>query len=119
LEYFVAQFMRRVRRWHPQPQVWIILDQDPAHPYKSRETRRMMREQKLHWISLPKGSPDDNPVENLFSDIQQNLLDTSNDVDATMTKKRISAHLRGRCRRKERRIRVPYLPDSHKMQSLF
>ena len=45
-----------------------------------------MRELKLHWISLPKGSPEDNPAENIFSDIQQNILDTSNDVDAAMTK---------------------------------
>ena len=33
-----------------------------------------MRRLKLHYISLPKGSPDDNPVETIFSDIQQNLI---------------------------------------------
>jgi len=113
---YVCHFMRRIRRWYPQQKVWIVLDQDPAHPRKSQKTRRTMRELKLHWISLPKGSPDDNPVENIFSDIQQTILDTSNDVDATMTKKRISAHLRGRCRRKKRCIHISYLPDSHKIR---
>jgi len=113
---YVGQFMRRIRRWYPEQDLWVVLDQDSAHPCKSRLTRRSMRALKLHWISLPKGSPDDNPVENIFSDIQKSILDTSNDVDAPMTKKRISAHLRGRCRRKQRRIHIPYLPDSHKIR---
>ena len=30
---------------------------------------------------MPKGSPDDNPAETIFSDIQQNILDNSDDPD--------------------------------------
>ncbi len=110
---YVGRFMRRIRPWYPDIPVWIILDQDPAHPRKSKETRRVMRTLKLHWISLPKGSPDDNPVETLFSDIQQMMLDNSDDADAKTTQHRISAHLRGRNRRKNRHIRIAYIPDSH------
>lgn len=109
----VCQFMHRIRLWYPGQPGWIVLDQDPAHPRKSRRTRRMMRELDLHWISLPKGSPDDNPVETIFSDIQQMILDKSNDADVHTMQRRISAHLRGRNRRKARHIRIPYLPDSH------
>lgn len=114
--FYVGQFMRRIRRWYPEEPVWIVLDQDPAHPCKSKETRRTVCRLKLHYISLPKGSPDDNPVETIFSDIQQMILDNSNDADAKTTQNRISAHLRGRNRRKERRFRIPYLPDSHKIR---
>jgi len=49
-------------------EVWIALDQDTTHPCKSKETRRLMRRLKLHWISLPKASPDDNPAETIFSE---------------------------------------------------
>lgn len=110
----VCQFLRRVRRWYPDEEVWLALDQDPAHPKKSRETRRMMRVLKLHWISLPKGSPDDNPVETIFSDVQLMVLDNSDDPNPRVTQHRISAHLRGRNRRKDRWIRIPYLEGSHK-----
>ena len=51
--------------------------------------------------------------EGIFSDIQQMILDNSNDAEVQTTQKRISAHLRGRNRRKQRRIRIAYLPDSH------
>jgi transposase len=105
----VCRFMRQVRRWHPDAPLWVALDQDRAHPCKSRETRRVMRELGLHWISLPKGSPDDNPVETIFSDVQLMILDNSNDPDAKATQGRISAHLRGRNRRHDRHIRIPYL----------
>ena len=111
---YVGQFMQRIRRWYPDESVWIALDQDPAHPRKSKATRQTVRRLKLHYISLPKGSPDDNPVETIFSDIQQMILDNSNDAEAQTTKKRISAHLRGRNQRKQRRIRIAYLPDSHR-----
>lgn len=111
---YVCQCMRQVRRWYPQQHVGIALDQDRAHPCKSRQTRRTMRQRKLRWISLPKGSPDDHPVETLFSDMQLMILDHSNDPDEQTTKRRISAHRRGRNRRKDRHIRIPYLPDSHK-----
>jgi transposase len=73
-----------------------------------------MRSLKLHWISLPKGSPDDNPVETIFSDIQLMVLDNSNDPDEQTTQKRISQHLSRRNRRRGRFIRITYLPDSHK-----
>jgi transposase len=111
---YVCQFMRRVRRWYPGVEVWIALDQDPAHPRKSRETRRTMRALRLHWISLPKASPDDNPVETIFSDVQLMVLDNSDDPDPRATQRRISAQLRGRNRRKDRQTRIPYLQDSHK-----
>ena len=110
----VCRFMQQVRRWYPSQKVWVVLDQDPAHPRKSHQTRQVMRSLKLHWISLPKGSPDDNPVETIFSDIQLMILDNSNDPDEQTTRKRISQHLSRRNRRRNRFIRIPYLPDSHK-----
>jgi len=109
----VCQFMRQVRRWYPEHQVWVALDQDRAHPVKSRATRRVMRELSLHWLSLPKGSPDDNPAETIFSDVQLMILDNSDDPDIHTTQTRISAHLRGRNRRHDRYIRVPYLWPKH------
>ena len=110
----VCLFMQQVRRWYPTQKVWLVLDQDSAHPRKSRLTQHIMRSLKLHWISLPKGSPDDNPVEIIFSDIQLMVLDNSNDPDEQTTQKRISQHLGRRNRRRGRFIRIPYLPDSHK-----
>jgi hypothetical protein len=65
---------------HPLP-VGGALDQDSAHPRKSQTTRRVMRERQLHWISLPKASPDGNPCETIFSDIQLNVQDNSDDPD--------------------------------------
>lgn len=112
---YVAQFLRHLRSGYPDAAMWVALDQDRAHPCKSRKTREVMRELQLHWISLPKGSPDDNPVETIFSDIQLMILDNSNDSDAKCTQRRISAHLRGRNRRQDQVIPVPYLysTDSH------
>jgi len=111
---YVCQFMRQVRRWYPTQAVWVGLDQDRPHPCKSRATRCAMRQLKLYWVSLPKRSPDDNPVETLFSDIQQMILDNSNDADAEATQKRITAHLRKRNRRKDRYLKIGYLGDTHK-----
>jgi hypothetical protein len=111
---YVCRFMRQVRRWYPNQEVWVALDQDRAHPCRSHVTRHVMRELKLHWVSLPTGSPDDNPVGTLFSDIQLMILDNSNDLDVPTTQRRISAHLRGRNRRQDRYVRIPYLGDSHK-----
>jgi len=110
----VCRFLRRVRRWYPGRAVCVVLDRDSPHPCKARQTRRAMRRLRLHWITLPKGSPDDNPVETIFSDVQQMVLDNSDDPDARATQRRISAHLRSRNRRRDRRIRIPYLDDSHK-----
>jgi len=73
-----------------------------------------MRELKLHWISLPKGSPDDNPVETILSDVQESILDLSDDPKPQDTRRRISAHLRGRNRRHDRWVKVHYLPDCPK-----
>jgi transposase len=106
---WVCQFMKQVRRWYPDTPLWVALDQDRAHPCKSRETRRVMRRLLLHWVSLPKGSPDDNPVETIFSDVQLMILDNSDDPDTQTTQGRISTHLRGRNRRTDRLIEVPYL----------
>ena len=111
---FVIRFMQQIRRWYPEQEIWVALDQDGAHPCKSQATRQAMREMKLHWVSLPKGSPDDNPVETLFSDVQRMILDNSNDAHASATKRRVSMHWRGRNRRRDRHIRIPYLSNSHK-----
>ncbi len=106
---YVCLFLRRVRRWYPTQRLRIALDQDPAHPCKAKQTKRLMRQLGLQWTSLPKGSPDDNPVETLFSDIQQTILDNSNDLNAQATQRRISAHLRCRNRRTDRFMRIRYL----------
>ena len=111
---YVRRFMHQLRNWYKDQEVWVALDQDRSHPCKSRETRRTMRALQLHWISLPKASPDDNPVETLFSDIQSMILDNSDDPDVKATQQRISQHLRNRNRRKDRQIRIPYLPLIHK-----
>jgi hypothetical protein len=110
----VCRFMQQVRRWYADQPVWVVLDRDSPHPCKSRQTRRQMRQLKLHWITLPTGSPDDNPVETLFSDIQLMILDTSNDPDIRTTQRRISNYLRRCNRRRQRTVCVPYLPDSSK-----
>jgi DDE superfamily endonuclease len=105
----VVWFLSQVRKWYPTQEVWIALDQDGPHPRKSRQTRRAMRQLQLHWISLPKGSPDDNPVETLFSDIQLMILDNSNDPNPRRTRERISLHWHKRNRRQDRFIKIPYL----------
>lgn len=109
----VCHFMRLIRRWYPDQEVWVVLDQDPAHPRKSRETRRVMRELHLHWISLPKKDPDDNAVETIFSDVQLMILDNSDDPDERANQHRISRRLQKRNRRRDRFIAIPYLPDIH------
>lgn len=106
---YIGQFMRRVRRWYPIQSLRVVLDQDPAHPRKAKRTRYLMRQLGLHWTSLPKGSPDDNPVETIFSDVQQAILDNSNDSDAKVTQGRISAYLQARNFRKDRFMRISYL----------
>jgi transposase len=111
---FVIRFLRQIRRWYPEQEVWVALDQDGAHPCKAKATQQAMRTLRLHWVSLPKGSPDDNPVETLFSDVQLMILDNSNDRDAAATRRRISAHWRRRNRRRDRHIQIPYLGGSDK-----
>ena len=112
---YACQFMRQIRRWYPVAELWVALDQDRAHPCNSRETQRVFRKLKLHWISLPKASPDDNPVETIFSDIQRMILDMSNDPDVRTTQRRISAHLRRHNRRVNRFIEIGYLGNTHKI----
>jgi len=111
---YVCQFLRRIRRWYPGRPLRLALDRDPAHPIKARATRAMVRRLRLQWTSLPKRSPDDNPCETIFSDIQQNVLDTTNDPDQRTTKRRISSHLRARNRRSDRFIRISYLQGPRK-----
>jgi hypothetical protein len=111
---YVCRFLRRVRRWYPRQTVRIALDRDPAHPIKARVTRSLMRRLRLNWTSLPKRSPDDNPAETIFSDIQQNILDNSDDPDERTTRGRISRHLRARNRRPDRFVRIGYLGNTHK-----
>jgi hypothetical protein len=111
---FVCQFLRRLRRWYGTKNVRVALDRDPAHPCKAEATRRLMRSLHLGWTSLPKRSPDDNPVETIFSDVQQRVLDDSNDADARTTQRRISRHLQARNRRPDRFMRIGYLKVSHK-----
>ena len=110
----VCSFLLQVRRWYPKKRIWIALDQDRAHPRKCRLTRRKMRELKFSWISLPKRSPDDNPVETIFSDVQTMILDNSNDPNIKSTQHRISRHLRNRNRRRDRIIHRAYLIYSNK-----
>ncbi|HZT82037.1 MAG TPA: hypothetical protein VFA26_17555 [Gemmataceae bacterium] len=69
-----------------------------------------MRRLKSRWVTLPKGSPDDNPVATTFSEVQQMVPDNSDDPDPRAAQRRISGHLSNR----NRRIRNPYLEDSHK-----
>ncbi len=107
-----------MRRWYPRQPVRIALDRDPAHPIKAKVTRSTMRQLRLNWTSMPKRSPDDNPDETIFSDIQQQILDNSDDPNERATQRRISSHLQGRNRRFDRFIHIPYLEvprrNSHK-----
>lgn len=110
----VCRFMRCVRRWYPDAEVWVVLDQDGAHPRKSTLTRQVMRELHLHWISLPKAGPDDNAVETIFGDVQLMVQDNSDDPDERTMRKRISHRLTRRNRKLDRFIEIPYLRNSHK-----
>ena len=115
---YVCRFLRRVRRWYPRQPVRIALDRDPAHPIKARCDAALMRRLRLQLDQLAQASPDDNPAETIFSDIQQNVLDNSNDPDEHTTQRRISSHLRARNRRSDRFIRIGYLEDEGYSQKL-
>lgn len=110
----VCRFMRSVRRHYQKQQIWIALDQDRAHPRISHRTRGTMRRLKLRWISLPKRSPNDNPVETIFSDIRSAILDNSNDLTPLSTQRRISSYLKKRNRRPDRKMFKAYLTFTDK-----
>jgi transposase len=82
----VCWFMRQIRKWYPDGKAWIALDQDPAHPRKSRETRRPMRELGLHWISLPRPVPMTIPSRRLTA----TLNETSSIPATTLISKQLS-----------------------------
>jgi transposase len=110
----VCRFMKQLHRWYLDQQVWVVRDRESPHPCTSGQTRREMRRLQLHWVTLPTGSPDDNPVETIFSAIQLMVLDNSNDPDVKTTQRRISRHLRRCNRRQNRWIHIPYLHGFHK-----
>jgi len=112
----VCRFMKQLLRWYRDQQVCVVLDRDSPHPCKSGQTRREMRRLQLHWVTLPKGSPDDNPVEMSFSDIQLMVLDNRNDPDVKTMQRRISRHLRRCNRRQNRWTHSPYLHGFQKDQ---
>lgn len=107
---FIA-FLRQIRRWYPHQPILIVLDSDTIHPQKSGESRREMRRLQIHWLSLPKGNPDDNPVETVFSVLQREVIAGSNARDPGEQQHRISHSLQQRNRRKDRFIRLGYLKD--------
>ena len=113
---YVCHFFKKVRRHYGKRKLRLAVDRDSPHPIKCARTRRQLRALGIRWTSLPKGNPDDNPVETIFSDVQKMVLDTSSDTDPAVTRRRISGHLRGGNRRADRRIRVSYLeiPPKHR-----
>jgi len=72
-----------------------------------------MRQLKTHWMSLPTGSPDDNPVETVFSLLQRDTLLGSDAPDVRELKRRISHYLWLRNRRQDRIVHLAYLDDFH------
>lgn len=107
---FVA-FLRQIRRWYPHQHILVVLDSDTIHPQKSGDSRREMRRLKMHWLSLPKGNPDDNPTETVFSVLQREGIAGSNAPNTVEQQRRISRSLRRRNRRQDRFIRLGYLKD--------
>jgi hypothetical protein len=112
---YVCRFLKKIRSRYGKRELRLALDRDSPHPIKCARTCRQLRALGIRWTSLPKGNPDDNPVETIFSDVQQMVLDTSSDTDPAVTQRRISGHLQGCNRRPNRRIRVSYLeiPPKH------
>jgi transposase len=110
---FIA-FMRELRRWYPSQYILVILDQDTTHPQKCLASRQALRRLKIHWMSLPKKSPDDNPIETIFSLLQRAILAGSDAPDVRELKRRISRFLWQLNRRKDRFVHLGYLDDFHK-----
>jgi transposase len=107
-EQFIA-FMRTIRQWYPGHYILVILDQDTTHPQKCIASRQEMRRLKIHWLSLPKASPDDNPIETVFSVLQGEVLAGSAAPDVPAEKQRVSRALRRRNQCKDRFIHLSYL----------
>jgi hypothetical protein len=113
---YVCAFVKKIRSRYGQRKLRLALDRDSPHPIKCARTRQQLRALGIRWTSLPKGNPDDNPVETIFSDVQQMVLDTSSDTDPAVTRRRIGGHLQGCNRRPDRRIRVSYLEIPPKLR---
>jgi hypothetical protein len=110
----VCRVMKQRHRWCPDQPVWGVLDRDSPPPCTSVQTRRKMRRLQRQWVTRPKGSPDDHPVETRFSDLQLMVLDNSNAPDVKTTQRRSSWHLRRCNRRQNRWIHIPYWHGFHK-----
>jgi transposase len=104
-------FMEEIRRWYPHQYILLVLDQDTTHPQTCVASRRAMRRLKIHWLSLPKGSPDDNPLETVFSLLKRDVLAGSNAADGRELKRRLSRYLWQRNRRKDGFVHLAYLQD--------
>jgi hypothetical protein len=87
--------MKQLHRWYLDQRDWVVLDRDSPHPCKSGPTRREMRRMQRHWVTMPRGSPADNPVETIFSNIQLMVLNNGNNPDVKTTQRRIGRHSLG------------------------
>ena len=67
---YVCRFLNKIRSRYGKKALRLALDRDSPHPIKCGRTRRHLRALGIRWTSLPKGNPDDNPVETIFSDVQ-------------------------------------------------
>lgn len=108
------KFMEQVRRWYPRQYILVILDADTPHPQHCAASRQAMRRLKMHWLSLPKGSPDDNPLEIVFGVLQDEVLVGSDPRDVAEQQRQISRALQRRNRRKDRFIHLKWIDDFHK-----
>ena len=73
----------------------ISLDRDPTHPIKAKVTRWVIRQLHLNWTSFRNDARTTIRMKRIFTDIQQQILDNSDDPDARATQRRISSHLKG------------------------
>jgi transposase len=109
---FIA-FLRQIRRWYPHQSILIVLDSDTIHPQKSGDSRREMRRLQIHWLSLPKGDPDDSPMETVLIVLQGEAIAGRDAPHTAEQKRRISHSLQRRNRCRDRSIRIPCLLDIH------
>ncbi len=104
-------FAQQIRRWYPHQYILLVLDLDTTHPQKCGASRRELRQLKIHWLSLPKGSSDDNPPETIFSVLQGEVLAGSDAPDVPTQKRHISHALWRRNRQPNRFVRLGYLSE--------